>query len=396
MNGHCNDQDERGWLRRAGGPLAEVAPSDWGDWRWHLRNRFSDIAAVSALLGFSPERAAAAARAARVHPFAVTPYYLDLADPDDPADPILRQCIPEEAEIRDDSGAAEGLRGGEALDPFREQALEVAPGLVRRYPDRALLLITSFCSTFCRHCMRKRAWSEPPRHGTEGSIDKAIDYIATHAEIRDVLISGGDPLEVAPVRLEKLLSALRRIAHLDLIRLGTRVPVTLPMRVDAEVEAVLAKNAPLWVNTHFNHPRELTGAAVQACHRLRRAGALLGNQSVLLRGVNDSTATLLELSRKLLRASVRPYYLHHCDPVAGLGHLRVPLEEGRQLVRSLYGRLSGLGIPRFVVDIPGGHGKVPPDLHFECGRLPDGYVFEGPISGQPTLLVDRDPERGRG
>jgi lysine 2,3-aminomutase len=252
-------------------------------------------------------------------------------------------------------------------------------------------VLTNFCSTLCRHCMRKRAWQEPWSALSEDEVAKSVAYVAAHPEIRDVLVSGGDPLNLSPKLLRAVLGGLRRIPHLDLVRVGSRVPVTLPQRIDREMLEALGQGAPLSLNTHFNHAREVTPEAHEACARLAAAGVLLGNQAVLLRGVNDSEQALLELSRALLRAQVRPYYLHHGDPVAGTTHFQVPLERGRELVRSLYGKITGLGIPRYVVDLPGGGGKVPVDLGFERGREAGGTVFWSPLLERPVRVDDPTP-----
>ncbi|MFO0983552.1 MAG: KamA family radical SAM protein [Planctomycetota bacterium] len=377
----------RGFLRRTGGAFADVPDARWHDWQWQVAHRITRPDELAQLLGLAPATRAALMASAAVWPLSVTPYYLDLVDPCDPHDPILPQILPAAAEL---SGAGEP-------DPFREDELTVAPGLVHRYPDRALLVLTNLCATLCRHCMRKRAWQEPWYALGEGELRAALDYIAAHRAIRDVLVSGGDPLNLSPGLLRMVVSGLRAIGHLDLIRIGSRVPVTLPQRIDDEMLAALGSGAPLYLNTHFNHARELTADATAACARLACARIQLGNQAVLLRGVNDTEEALLDLSRALLRAGVRPYYLHHGDPVQGATHFQVPVDEGRALVRSLYGKVTGMGIPRYVVDLPGGGGKVPVELGFDRGRAVDDALFESPLLGRVVRVpaayghADREP-----
>jgi lysine 2,3-aminomutase len=290
-----------------------------------------------------------------------TPYYLSLADPADPADPILRQLLPDPAELAPGSA--------EKDDPFDELRHSPVPGLVHRYPDRALLVATNDCAAFCRHCMRRRNWGARRGVRTEGQLDAAAAYLRRHPAIRDVIVTGGDPLTLPDGKVDGILSRLRAIPHVETVRIGTRVPVTLPMRVDRGLLAVLRRHAPAWVVTQFNHPREVTKEAADACARLLRAGCPVANQAVLLRGVNDDASVLEALFRALLRIGVRPYYLHQCDLVAGTGHFRTPLSRGVEILDALRGRLSGLAIPHFVVDLPGGAGKVP---------LQPGYLLPSP------------------
>ncbi len=310
-------------------------------------------------------------------PVATTPYYLSLADPDDPRDPILPQVLPDPGEV---------AHQGE-FDPFLEEDLKVAPGLVHRYPDRVLFLLTNFCSTLCRHCMRKREWREGFGRLSDAQVDLAVTAIAERPQVRDVLLSGGDPLHLPPRFLGRVLAKLRERTDLDCIRFGSRVPVTLPQRIDSELLEELEPWGPLYLNTHFNHARELTSEAVEAVRRLSRAGVIVSNQAVLLREVNDRVQDLLDLSRGLLRAGVRAYYLHHCDPVRGTRHFRVGLARGRQLVAELTGKVSGLAIPAFIVDLPGGHGKVRgdgPALQKVEGEI---HWYQSPLSGE-LVAVD--------
>lgn len=357
-----------------------VASGEWHDWRWQLAHRVTSVAALLELLGadfpVAPAMRAALEKAGAASEVSVTPCYLALARPDDPRDSILAQVLPDPAEQASDAQSS-----GEP-DPFREEELEIAKGVVNRYPDRALFLLTNFCSTLCRHCMRRREWEGGFTRLTDGEIEAGVAAIAARPAIRDVLLSGGDPLNLPPSYVGKVVRALRERCDLDLLRLGSRVPVTLPMRIDDELLAELAPAAPLWLNTHFNHAREVTAEAAAAVRRLAGAGVVVSNQGVLLRGVNDTADDLLALSRALLRAGLRAYYLHQCDPVAGVRHLRVGLARGLELIASLQGKVSGLAIPRLTVDLPGGGGKVQADGPYLRERHGDRFVYASPLTGQ--------------
>ena len=354
---------------------AAIESGAWSDWRWQVAHRLTSVAAILDVLGddfpVAPDVRAAMERIGAASEVSATPCYLALARPDDPRDPILPQVLPDPAE-QDGDGVP---------DPFREEELEIAKGVVNRYPDRALLLLTNFCTTLCRHCMRRREWEGGFTRLSDAELDAAVAAIAARPAIRDVLLSGGDPLNLPPGYVGKVVRALRQRCDLDVIRLGSRVPVTLPMRIDDELLRELEPAAPLWLNTHFNHAREVTAEAAAALRRLAAAGVVVSNQGVLLRGINDSADDLLDLSRALLRAGLRAYYLHHCDPVQGVRHLRVGLARGLDLVRSLQGRVTGLAIPRLCVDLPGGGGKVQADGPFLRARRGDLFTYESPLSG---------------
>lgn len=295
-------------------------------------------------------------------PLRITPYYLSLVDPDDPNCPIRRQCVPD---------AREGdLVPGDLVDPLGEVAHEVAPHLVQRYPDRALLLATDRCAVYCRFCTRSRMVG-----GGEGSValddlKPAFAWLRGHPDVRDVIISGGDPLAMATERIQRLVAAVRNVETVETIRLATRVPVTLPMRITRELLRALRPYHPLWVMTHFNHPKELTAAATRACIRLVDAGFPVMNQTVLLAGINDDELVLEKLFRGLVRARVRPYYLLQADPVRGTGHLRTRLSRGIELMERLQGRLSGIALPKLICDTPGGRGKVPLGPEYVVARAP--------------------------
>jgi lysine 2,3-aminomutase len=322
------------------------------DWQWQIRNATTSAEDLSRALALTPEELAGARRAEeRGLPISVTPYYLSLADPNDPRCPVRMQCVPHAAE----SHVAES----DMEDPLGEVAHEVVPGLVQRYPDRALLLATDRCAVYCRFCTRSRMVGDGGGALPPEKLQAIVSYLRAHPEVRDVIVSGGDPLAMATPRIVRVLSALREVSSVETIRLATRVPVTLPMRITGELVRALRPFHPLWVMTHFNHPKELTKAAVTACTRLADAGFPVMNQSVLLRGINDDAGTLESLFRGLVRARVRPYYLLQMDPVVGTSHLRTPLARGIEIMEALQGRLTGIALPKLICDTPGGRGKVP-------------------------------------
>ncbi|MEI6876541.1 MAG: lysine 2,3-aminomutase, partial [Spirochaetota bacterium] len=282
---------------------------------------------------------------------AITPYYASLIDPANPACPVRLQAIPRLAETHDDASDQD--------DPLHEDVDSPVPGLTHRYPDRALLLITHICSMNCRHCTRRRLVGEDDATLNEDNIDKAIEYLRRTPIIRDVIISGGDPLVLSDGKLEKVLASLRSIPHIEIIRIGTRTPVVMPMRVTDELVAMLRKYQPIYVNTHFNHPKEITADAKEACRKLADAGIPLGNQSVLLRDINDCPTLMKKLLQKLLAVRVRPYYIYQCDLSKGISHFRTTVSKGIEIIENLRGHTSGLAIPTFVIDAPGGGGKTP-------------------------------------
>jgi lysine 2,3-aminomutase len=329
----------------------------WGDWRWQLRHAVASADALARALPLTPSELEAARRTeSQGLPLRITPYYLSLVDRDDPACPIRRQCVPD---------AREGDEvPGDLADPLGEVTHEVAPHLVQRYPDRVLLLATDRCAVYCRFCTRSRMVGNGDGAVSLDALAPAFAWLREHPEVRDVIVSGGDPLAMSTDRVVRLVEALRAVPSVETIRLATRVPVTLPMRIDAELLQALRPHHPLWVMTHFNHPRELTPDSIEACVRMVDAGFPVMNQTVLLAGVNDDQATLETLFRGLVRARVRPYYLLQADPVRGTGHLRTPLSKGVALIAALQGKLTGIALPKLVCDTPGGRGKVPlgPDV----------------------------------
>jgi len=332
---------------------SELRGADWDDWRWQARHAITNLQALDKVLSLTESERIGTARAeAAGMPISITPYYASLCDPSDPSCAIRIQCVPRADETM--------LVRGDMRDPLGEEAHEVAPHLVRRYPDRVLLIATDRCGVYCRFCTRSRLVGDGGGARSLAVLDPAIRWIEAHPEIRDVIISGGDPCVMSTERLARLLRRIGAIAHVDTIRLATRAPVTLPQRITEELcSAIRTSFESTWVMTHFNHPRELTDESRRACARLADAGLPTMNQTVLLRGVNDDPETLETLFRGLVAARVRPYYLLQMDPVRGTGHLRTPLKRGVQLMADLQGRVSGIALPRLVVDTPGGLGKVP-------------------------------------
>lgn len=351
-------------------PLSAAGVSA-ADWRWQLRNALTTSNDLKRELGLSEGEYLAAQRAeASGFPISVTPYYADLVDRHDPQCPIRRQIVPALAEAHVD---ASDLR-----DPLGEEAHEVAPDLIQRYPDRALLLVTDRCSVYCRFCTRSRMVGQGGGVRSGEKLAPALAYLRAHPAVRDVIISGGDSMVMATEKLARIVASLREIDSIDTIRLATRVPVTLPQRITDELLSALRAFHPIWVMTHFNHPRELTPDSRAACNRLADAGFPVMNQTVLLRGINDDPATLTELFRGLVKVRVRPYYLLQMDPVTGTSHLRTPLAVGQELMRALQGKLSGIALPKFIVDTPGGFGKVPAGPSFVVSERPGVTRFMSP------------------
>ncbi|MGB5809163.1 MAG: KamA family radical SAM protein, partial [Polyangiales bacterium] len=335
---------------------ALAAPIDlawWNEWRWQARSAVTDLPGRESALSLTDSERRGAARAmAAGFPISVTPYYLGLCDPVDPDCPIRRQCVP----CADEALAVRG----DLADPLGEVAHEVAPHLIQRYPDRVLMIVTDRCGVYCRFCTRSRIVGDGGGARSLATLEPAFVWLENHPAVRDVIISGGDPCLMSTSRIGQVLTRLREIAHVDYVRLATRTPVTLPQRITDELcETIRESHPSTWIMTHFNHPKELSAEAVAACARLTDAGLPIMNQTVLLRGVNDSVNDLEMLFRGLVRARVRPYYLLQMDPVAGTGHLRTPLRDGIELMRALQGRVSGIALPKLIVDTPGGLGKVP-------------------------------------
>ncbi len=332
----------------------------WNDWKWQFANRITTVEQLKSVLPLTPREQTDIKTCLGAFRMAITPYYASLIDPSDPRDPIRMQAVPSILETHKDEN--------DLADPLAEVADSPVPHLVHRYPDRVLLLVTMQCSMYCRHCTRRRTVGEEDRSITQAQLQKALDYIRLHTEIRDVLISGGDPLTMSTAKLEGIISAIRAIGHVEIIRIGTRVPVVMPMRVTQELTDMLRRYHPVWINTHFNHPKELTPEAERACAAIVDAGIPLGNQTVLLRGVNDDVETMRRLLLGLVKMRVRPYYLYQCDLSCGIGHFRTRVETGIDIMHALTGSISGYALPRYVIDAPGGGGKIPVGYDYVVSR----------------------------
>ena len=331
-------------IRRAAGSL-------WRDWRWQLKNRITSPAVLAGLRGLAAKNQNGIGQVLAAYPMLVTPYYLSLISDSAGNDPIARQCLPDLREIT--------CRPDYPQDPLEEDALMPVPKLVHRYPDRALAMVTGNCATYCRHCNRKRFWREQDSGTLKQRVGKMAGYIANNPQIREVIVSGGDPLTLSDEALEFILAKFSSISHVEVLRIGSRAPAVLPMRITRELCRLLKRYRPLWFNTQFNHPAEITKEAARACNMLAEAGIPVSNQSVLLRGINDSSATMRQLVTGLQKISVRPYYLFHCEPVRGTAHFRTDAASGVRLMEELAKNCSGLALPRYVADLPGEAGKIP-------------------------------------
>jgi lysine 2,3-aminomutase len=339
----------------------DVSSEEWNDWRWQLRNRIRSLEGLERVLDLSEDERSAIYHHSGPLPIAITPYYASLLESADPLQPLRRTVTPVCAEYASSPG--------EADDPLNEECDSPAPGLVHRYPDRVLFLVTDFCSTYCRYCTRSRMVGAGGEHGFKYTHwERAIDYIAANPAIRDVLLSGGDPLTLSNEKLDWLLSRLRRIPHVEMIRIGTKVPVVLPQRITPSLTRTLRRYHPLWMSIHFTHPDELTPETVQACERLADSGIPLGSQTVLLAGVNDNVETMKRLMHGLLKVRVKPYYLYQCDPISGSAHFRTPVAKGLEVIAGLRGHTTGYAVPTYVIDAPGGGGKIPLLPEYAFGR----------------------------
>jgi lysine 2,3-aminomutase len=341
--------------------------SDWNDWGWQLRHRITTLAQLEAHLRLTPAERAGVLLTGSKLGMAITPHFFNLIDPDNPDCPIRRQVIPriEEATIAPE----------EMSDPCGEDGSMPVPGLVHRYPDRVLFLITDRCASYCRYCTRSRVVSGVGEQELQTDFEEAYRYLENHPEVRDVLLSGGDPLLFSDHKLEAILTRLRSIPHIEFVRIGSRVPIFLPQRITPALCAMLRRFHPLWMSVHTNHPKELTSEVRDALGRLADAGIPLGNQAVLLKGVNNDLATLKALLHKLLYCRVRPYYLYQCDLIHGSAHLRTSIQEGIELINQLRGHTTGYAVPQFVVDGPGGGGKIPLNPDYIIARTGERVVL---------------------
>ncbi len=369
----------------------DASTAEWNDWRWQLRNRVKSLSQLERIFVLSDEERDAVMRHQGSLPVGITPYYASLMSRDDPSEALRRTHIPVGDEYL--------KTPGEADDPLGEDHDAAVPGLVHRYPDRVLFLSTGFCSTYCRYCTRSRMVGEAggDYNFSKSQWDEALAYIEAHTEIRDVLISGGDPLTLADDRLDYLLGRLRAIKHVEFVRLGSKVPTVLPMRVTKSLTQILKKYHPLWMSIHFTHPSELTREVTESTSRLADTGIPLGSQTVLLKGINDNVETMRQLYHGLLMRRVRPYYLYQCDPITGSSHFRTPVSKGIEIIEGLRGHTTGYAVPQFVIDAPGGGGKIPLLPEYLVGRDGDDVLlrnFEGGIYRYPdpegTLGADRD------
>ncbi len=358
--------------------------AEWCDWRWQLRNRIRGLEELERIVKLSEDERSAISRRRGSLPFVITPSYLSLVDPEDRNQPIRRTMIP----VMD-----EFIRTpGEAEDPLGEDRDSPVPGLVHRYPDRVLFLVSNTCASNCRYCTRSRMVENPDRDPFfQAQWEQAIGYIEAHPEVRDVLLSGGDPLTLSDDRLDWLLSRVRRIPHVEMIRIGTKAPVVLPQRITSSLTRMLKRYHPLWMSIHFTHPDELTEETREACARLADAGIPLGSQTVLLAGINDDAETMKALMHGLLKARVKPYYLYQCDPIVGSSHFRTPVEKGLEIIQGLRGHTTGYGVPTYVIDAPQGGGKIPLLPDYVAGRDGADLIlknYQGLYFRYPDMVAD--------
>lgn len=355
--------------------FSQVSDADWNSWQWQLKHRISSPEVLSEILNLTPEELEGLQAQARFR-VDITPYFAGLIDPDDPNCPIRRQVVPLGRELESFTGMM--------ADSLAEDDDSPVPGLVHRYPDRVLMLVTTHCASYCRYCTRSRMVGDFDKTMGTHDYEAQLDYLRKTPQVRDVLLSGGDPLTLSQALLDHLLASLRAIEHIEIIRIGTRVPVFLPQRITPELCATLRKYHPLWMNVHINHPKELTPEVSQALSQLADAGIPLGNQSVLLAGINDSLDIQRQLVHKLVKNRVRPYYLYQCDLVKGAGHFRTSIDKGVEIIKGLQGYTSGYAVPTYVIDSPGGGGKVPVMPQYLIAREPNGKVilrnYEGEIA----------------
>lgn len=353
----------------------EVTDIQWNDWKWQVRNRIETLEQLKKYISLTEEEEEGVRRSLATLRMAITPYYMSLIDQENPNCPVRKQAIPTAAEVHH--------ADADLLDPLHEDEDSPVPGLTHRYPDRVLFLITDMCAMYCRHCTRRRFAGQSDASTPKDNIEKAIEYIANTPQVRDVVLSGGDALLISDDKLESIISRLRDIPHVEIIRIGTRTPVVLPQRITDGLVNMLKKYHPVWLNTHFNHSDEITPDAKDALARMANAGIPLGNQSVLLKGVNDCVHIMKKLMHNLVLNRVRPYYIYQCDLSMGLEHFRTPVSKGIEIIENLRGHTSGFAVPTFVVDAPGGGGKTPVMPQYVVSQSPGKVVmrnFEGVIT----------------
>ena len=345
----------------------EVTAREWNDWHWQASHRLKTLADLERVLSLSPSERAAIERGGTMLPLGMTPYYASLIDPNDLQDALRKTVVPTMGEF---------VRTfAEADDPLGEDAHSPVDGIVHRYPDRVLFLVLDYCTTYCRYCTRSRVVGHGEITANEARLGRAIDYIASNPTIRDVLLSGGDPLSTKDEKLDWILTRLRKIPHLEFIRIGTKMPAVCPQRITPSLIRMLKKHRPLWMSIHFQHPAECTPEAFRACARLADAGIPLGSQTVLLKGVNDDVEVMRKLMHALLVMRVRPYYLYQCDPISGSAHFRTTVEKGIEIIEGLRGHTTGYAVPTYVIDAPGGGGKIPLQPNYLVAREDDAWVL---------------------
>ncbi len=383
--------DDRATWFEGQGLWQHIPESDWRDWTWQLKNRITTTEQLERLMTLTAEEKAGCEHANQKLALAITPYFFNLIDRDDPDCPIRKQVIPRAGELV--------LSEGEMLDSLGEDEHSPVSGLVHRYPDRVLFLVTDRCAAYCRYCTRSRLVSNAQDYNFHPEYEQALRYIEAHPEIRDVLLSGGDPLLLSDKKLEHLIARLRAIKHVEFIRIGSRIPVFLPQRITPELCEIFKKYGPVWMSIHVNHPKEATADLRAACERLAFAGVPLGNQSVLLKGINDDAEVMKALVHRLLRMRVRPYYLYQMDLITGGAHFKADVRKGLEIIRALRGHTTGYAVPQYVIDAPGGGGKVPinPDYVEKITddevvfRNYEGHRFRYPLKSGVLAAVDANP-----
>ncbi len=383
-------EDRATWFEGQG-LWQHIPESDWRDWTWQLKNRITTTEQLERLMTLTPEEKAGCEHANQKLALAITPYFFNLIDRENPECPIRKQVIPRAAEMV--------ISAGEMLDSLGEDEHSPVSGLVHRYPDRVLFLVTDRCAAYCRYCTRSRLVSNAQDYNFHPEYEQGLRYIEAHPEIRDVLLSGGDPLLLSDKKLEHLIARLRAIKHVEFIRIGSRIPVFLPQRITPELCEIFKKYGPVWMSIHVNHPKEATAELKAACERLAFAGVPLGNQSVLLKGINDDAEVMKALVHRLLRMRVRPYYLYQMDLITGGAHFKADVRKGLEIIRALRGHTTGYAVPQYVIDAPGGGGKVPINPDY-VEKITDeevvfsnyeGHRFRYPLKGGALTAVDPLP-----
>lgn len=368
-------------------PWTNIRIEDWNDWKWQLKNRITKIDQLENLIQLSKDEREGCLFADKKLALAITPYFFNLIDRDDPEDPIRKQVIPNVQETH--------VQENELLDPVGEDENSPVEGIVHRYPDRVLFLVTDRCAAYCRYCTRSRLVSNAQDYNFHPRFDAGLDYIRNNSQIRDVLLSGGDPLLLSNNKIEYLICELRKIPHVQFIRIGSRIPVFLPQRIDPALCAIFKKYGPIWLSIHVNHPNECSKELFHACEQLAFSGVPIGNQSVLLKGVNNNTETMRRLIHKLLMMRVRPYYLYQCDLITGSAHLRTDPREGIEIIQSLRGHTTGYAVPQFVIDAPGGGGKIPINPNYIESVSEDAITLKNYEGKRYTYPINKESALGK-